>query len=219
MRVSESEKRTLKSPVAPLNPRCVLHSPHALRYLSSPQQGLLLALAFFIFLLLYGRLDHPPSLPVSTEGLHEVVVEVSGEVRHPGIHLFKTRPSLKEALERAGGIRDVDPVPQSLSFEEVETGTRIVVAKETPDGIKVKSGRMEARKLLVFSIPLDLNRASLEDLSLIPGIGDALAKEIIAYRDKKVAFRSIQELKEVKGMGQKKWEKVYPYVTVNRGKE
>jgi competence protein ComEA len=83
----------------------------------------------------------------------------------------------------------------------------------------VKSGRMEAKKLLVFSIPLDLNRASLEDLSLIPGIGDALAKEIIACREKRGPFRSIQELKEVKGLGHKKWEKVYPYVTVNRGGE
>jgi competence protein ComEA len=217
MRVSESGKRTLKSPVAFLNPRCVFRSPQALRFLSPPQQGLLLTLAFFIFLLLYGRLDHPSSLPVSAERFHEVVVEVSGEVPHPGIYLFKTRPSLKEALEKAGGIRDVGPVPQSLSSEEVETGTRIVVAKENPDEIRVKSGRMEAKKLLVFSIPLDLNRASLEDLSLIPGIGDALAKEIIALRQKKRPFRSIQELKEVKGMGHKKWEKVYPYVTVNRG--
>ena len=147
------------------------------------------------------------------------MVEVSGEVRNPGIHLFKTPPSLKEALEKAGGIRDVASVPQSLSFGEVETGTRIVIEKETPDGIKVKSGRMEAKKLIVFSIPLDLNRASLEDLSLIPGIGDTLATEIIARREKKGPFRSIQELKEVKGMGHKKWEKVYPYVTVNRGGE
>ena len=219
MRVSEFRKRTLKSPVASFNPRCVFRSPQALRFLSPPQQGLLLALAFFIFLLLYGRLDHPPSPPVSTERLHEVVVEVSGEVRNPGIHLFKTPPSLKEALEKAGGIRDVASVPQSLSFGGVETGTRIVIEKETPDGIKVKSGRMEAKKLIVFSIPLDLNRASLEDLSLIPGIGDALATEIIARREKKGPFRSIQELKEVKGMGHKKWEKVYPYVTVNRGGE
>lgn len=219
MRVSEFRKLTLKSLGTFFNPRCVIRNPQALRSLSPPQQGLLLILAFFIFLLLYGRFDHFPSPPVSTERFHEVVVEVSGEVPHPGIHLFKNRPSLKEALEKAGGIREVDPVPQSLSSEELETGTRIVIARENPDEIKVKSGRMEAKKLLVFSIPLDLNRASLEDLCLIPGIGDALAKEIIACREKRGAFRSIQELKEVKGMGHKKWERVHPHVTVKPGGE
>jgi competence protein ComEA len=178
-----------------------------------------MALAFFIFLLLYGRLDHPPSSSASTERFHEAVVEISGEVRNPGIHLFRTPPSLKEALEKAGGLMDGASVPQILSFQKVETGTRIVIEKETPDGIKVKLGRMEGKKLLLFSIPLDLNRASLEDLSLIPGIGDVLAMEIITRREKRGPFRSTLELKEVKGMGHMKWKKVHPYVTVNRGGE
>ena len=219
MRVSESEKRTLKSPVASLNFRRLYLRPQALRSFSPPQQCLLLALAFLIFLLLYSRMDHPPSPPVSTERFHEVVVEVSGTVSHPGIYLFRTRPSLKEVLEKAGGIGGMDPVPQPLSSGEVEAGTRIVVVKENPGEIKVKSGRMEAQKLLVFSIPLDLNRASIEDLSLVPGIGDALAAEIIALREKKGPFRSVQELIEVRGMGHKKWKKVYPYVTVKPGGE
>ena len=65
---------------------------------------------------------------------------------------------------------------------------------------------MAANKLLVFSIPLDLNQVTAEDLCLIPGIGTSLAQEIIAYREKRKAFRSVEELKKVKGIGEKKWK-------------
>ena len=82
--------------------------------------------------------------------------------------------------------------------------------------IKAKLGRMEARKLLVFSIPLDLNRVSAEDLSLIPGIGESLAQEILAYREKRRGFRSVEELKNVKGMGEKKWRAIKSFLFVER---
>jgi competence protein ComEA len=65
---------------------------------------------------------------------------------------------------------------------------------------------MEANKLLVFSIPLDLNRTSVEDLCLIPGIGESLAREIVTYRERRKGFRSVEELKSVKGIGKKKWK-------------
>ncbi len=75
---------------------------------------------------------------------------------------------------------------------------------------------MAAHKLLAFSIPLDLNRVSTEDLCLIPGIGASLAQEIISYRGKRKAFRSVDELKEVKGIGEKKWKAIKNYFTVTQ---
>jgi competence protein ComEA len=73
---------------------------------------------------------------------------------------------------------------------------------------------MEARKLLVFSIPLDLNRVSVEDLCLIPGIGESLAREIMTYRERRRGFRSVEELKNVKGIGEKKWRAIKTFFTV-----
>jgi competence protein ComEA len=72
--------------------------------------------------------------------------------------------------------------------------------------IKIRIGRMAANKLLVFSIPLDLNRVSMEDLCLIPGIGESLAQEIITYRERRKGFRSVEELKNVRGIGGKKYQ-------------
>ena len=73
---------------------------------------------------------------------------------------------------------------------------------------------MEAPKLLVFSIPLDLNRVSVEDLCLIPGIGESLAREIVTYRERRRGFRSVEELISVKGIEEKKYRALKTFFTV-----
>jgi competence ComEA-like helix-hairpin-helix protein len=80
--------------------------------------------------------------------------------------------------------------------------------------IKIKLERMEARKLLAFSIPLDLNRVSVEDLCLIPGIGESLAREIVSYRERRKGFHSVEELKHVKGIGEKNWKEFTNFFVV-----
>ncbi|MDO9123529.1 MAG: helix-hairpin-helix domain-containing protein, partial [Deltaproteobacteria bacterium] len=75
-------------------------------------------------------------------------------------------------------------------------------------------GTMEAHKLLVFNIPLDLNRVSMEDLCLLPGIGESLAREIITYRERRKGFRSVEELKNVKGIGEKKYQSLKTFFVI-----
>jgi competence protein ComEA len=86
----------------------------------------------------------------------------------------------------------------------------------TQEEITIRIGRMAANKLLIFSIPLDLNLVSLEDLCLIPGIGESLAREILAYREKRKAFRSVEELRNVRGIGEKKYETFNKFLEVKR---
>ena len=172
-----------------------------LRFHSLPQQSVLLILAFLLLGLSYYRFA-PLSFAPEEQGT-EVMIEVSGDVRYPGIHFFHRPPTVKEALEKAGGITETDFLRPTLPGGLIETGTRLTVAGEEVHEIKIHVGRMEARKLLVFSIPLDLNRVSVRDLWLVPGIGESLAGEIISYRERRRGFRSVDELREVKGMGTK----------------
>jgi len=130
-------------------------------------------------------------------------VEISGEVRYPGIHLFKNAPTLEDVIKKAEGLKEIASFNGRLSSRSLEAGTLVTIVKENPRQMKVILGRMEAKKLLVFSLPLDLNQATAEDLCLIPGIGESLAQEMIAYRRRRGAFRSLDELKEVKGVGEK----------------
>jgi competence protein ComEA len=197
-------KQKLRSFFAFLNSQFAIRNPQLFKYLSLGQQKILFFLAIFILATLYFRFYYHPLPPRSEEIVREFVVEVSGEVPNPGIYIFQNPPTLKEAVEKAGGLKENALFETTLSPEVLETGTLITILKES--NIKVKLGRMQANKLLVFSIPLDINRVSIEDLCLIPGIGESLAREIMAYRERRKGFRSIEELKNVKGIGEKKYK-------------
>ena len=61
---------------------------------------------------------------------------------------------------------------------------------------------------------LDLNRATDQDFDALPGIGPRLAERIMEYRQSAGAFHSLDELRAVKGIGKKKFERIRPLVTV-----
>ncbi len=64
----------------------------------------------------------------------------------------------------------------------------------------------------VLEGPLDLNRATLEELEMLPGIGEILAQRILEYREAHTGFRSIEELTEVSGIGRKKLDRIRDYI-------
>ena len=66
---------------------------------------------------------------------------------------------------------------------------------------------------------LDLNRATEEDFDALPGIGPRLAERILEYRQSVGVFHSLDELREVKGIGKKKFERIRPLVTVTSDAE
>jgi len=176
-----------------------------MRYFSLGQQWVLLFLALFILgILTFNFYYHSPLPPEET--VKEIVVEVLGEIQKPGIYIFRNPPTIKEVLEKAGEQRETANFDETPSSEVLETGTLLEVRRESSQEIKIKIERMEANKLLVFSIPLDLNRVSIEDLCLVSEIGELLAREIVVYRGKRKGFRSVEELKNVKGIGEKKYQ-------------
>ena len=63
--------------------------------------------------------------------------------------------------------------------------------------------------------PVDLNRATLKDLIQIPSLGETMAKRILDYRRQKGSFRNINELKNIKGMGDYKFQMSFRYLKVN----
>jgi competence protein ComEA len=195
-----------------------------MKYFSLHQQWVLFVIALLLLGSLYFKFFYQPPSPSSEEFVKEVVVEVSGEVHNPGVYLFQNPPTLREAIERAGGLKETAQFEATSSSEILETGALLTVVKESsqispppplPKGgheeirqkeIKMRISRMAANKLLVFSIPLDLNQVSMEDLCLISGIGESLAQEIIAYRERRRGFRSVEDLKNVRGIGEKKYK-------------
>src|SRR4030042_3706360 len=217
-----------------------------MKYFSLHQQWVLFVLALLLLGILYFKFYYHPLPSPSEETIREIVVEVSGEVRSPGIYIFQNPPTLREAIQRAGGLKETAQFDSISSTEVLETGTLLTVTKESSqipphpsplppeergknegpllkgghggikrEDLKIRISRMAANKLLVFSIPLDLNRVSVEDLCLVPEINEFLAREIVVYRKRRKGFRSVEELKNVKGIGEKKYLSLKNFFMVN----
>ena len=184
------------------------------RSYSSGQQGVLFLLALLIFGLIVLKFRASPASTDVALPSKEFVVEISGDVDQPGIYFFHTPPTIREVLTRADGWEEASGARDGLHSELLRTGTLLTVARTSDGNLRIHAGRMEARKLLVFFIPLDLNRAVVEDLCLIPGVGKSLARDIVAYREKRKGFRTVGELRQVKGIGETKWEALRDYLTV-----
>lgn len=103
-----------------------------------------------------------------------------------------------------------------LSSKDVDLGSQRSIQLTSPG-----PGTTRATKALAGSshVPvaglLDLNRANAGDLEALPGIGAVLAQRVIAFRQSVGGFRSIDELRAVKGIGGKKFDRLKPLVTVS----
>lgn len=182
-----------------------------------PKQSWLL-LSFAAALLLVSFLSTIPERPSPNDILQgnpqSITIEIEGKIPNPGIYSFPRQVTVEQVLLEACGIgRDKIGNPQVLS-QTLTAGSKITVIRNEKGVIAVELARMEPDKCLVFSIPLDLNMVEEEHLTLIPGIGPELARRIIQYRSNKGGFRGIEELMEVRGIGQRKLRSLERYLVV-----
>jgi len=175
-----------------------------LPYFSRSQLGIVLILGAAL-LLLYAWRAHvffsPSPPPPGT--LNLAFVEVTGKVPHPGVYSFPKPPTLSEVWAKAGAA-GTPPDPDKT----IASGSRVEV---TPEG-GCRLAAMSGAQLMTLGLPIDLNRATAEDLEAIPGIGPALAKRIVDYRQAHGPFKQVEDLREVSGIGLPNLQKLKPYL-------
>jgi competence ComEA-like helix-hairpin-helix protein len=131
------------------------------------------------------------------------VVEVTGKVPRPGVYSFPRPPSLREVWAKAGVV-ETPPDPDKT----IASGSRVEVAPDGGYGVSTMSGA----QLLTLGLPIDLNRATAEDLNALPGLGSALAQRIVDYRKAHGPFQQIGDLREVSGIGSQNLQKLKPFL-------
>ncbi len=174
----------------------------------------LLLLTLSLVLTLYQRLSPDGNLQGNSLN---IVVEIEGDISNPGIHSFAREITVEQALLEAEGFRRGKIGNPHVLNHILNSGSKIVVRRDEEHVLTVELAQMEPEKCVVFSISLNLNKVEKEHLTLIPGIGPELARRIIQYRSKKGGFRRIEELMEVRGIGEQTFRNLERYLVIPKG--
>jgi len=138
----------------------------------------------------------------------ELWVDVAGAVRRPGLYKVPAGSRLAVAVERAGGVSSRGDETGVNLAAPLRDGQQIIVPRRGAIGAPVGAGAGSAAGAGAGAAagPISLSQATEAQLESLDGIGPALAGRILEYRQQHGGFRSLDELKEVSGIGDKRFE-------------
>ena len=147
----------------------------------------------------------------SSTGVVDVVAHAAGAVVTPGVYRLPTGSRVTDLVAAAGGLAaDAEPDRINLAAVLVD-GQRVYVPRV---GEAVAEPADPVTSGAVATEPVDLNTASIAELDALPGIGPATAQAIVDYREAHGPFRSVDELLDVRGIGDAKLVQLRPLVRV-----
>lgn len=219
--------------------------PHVMRFV----RWLLPAALFALFAwVLVGKLSQSTQVPENGTGndayaatsTPQLVVDVKGDVRRPGVYTLSEGSRVNDAIKRAGGVRhqsDLGNVNQAAALDD---GSEIIVpgplnSVDAPDLVRsdgnvsppepspVQSPVQSTASVALVREPpargqtstlIDLNTANASTLETIHGVGPKRATEIIDYRTLHGPFHSLDELRKIRGIGPKLFSQISQFVEI-----
>ena len=143
-----------------------------------------------------------------------ITVDVKGAVKSPGIYDLPVGSRVNDAVQKAGGLTEqVDSKSLNLAQKVSDEALVYVPTKgEESASQQTSSGTASSTSK---DKKVNINKASLEELKQVKGLGGKRAQDIIDHREANGKFKSVDELKKVSGIGAKTIEKLKDYVTVD----
>ncbi|ALS00848.1 comEA protein [Enterococcus silesiacus] len=154
------------------------------------------------------------SATLETESIsQQLYVDIKGAVKKPGMYEGSADMRVWDAVMLAGGLGE-DADTKQVNYSERITdqmviyvpkvGEEIQIAEQSADSMTKESNNLSK---------INLNKASENELQSLPGIGQKKAQEIIRYREENGGFKSIEDLKNISGFGEKTFEKLKDSIT------
>ena len=156
----------------------------------------------------------------------KLVLDIGGAVAHPGVYWLIEGSRLDDLVQLAGGLlpsADRDRINMALVLRD---GAKVSIpykqdptqptAPTQPILSEPEAGNGSPPDPPVTAEPkiLSINSATVEELQALPAIGQELAGRIVKYREGIGGFKSVEEIKQVRGIGDKLYEKIRAYLTL-----
>jgi competence protein ComEA len=148
-----------------------------------------------------------PVVASATPAVALLVVDVAGDVRHPGLVRLPAGSRVADALRAAGGV-----LPGATT-EGLNLARKLVDGEQVLVGAPAAAARPGEAPASAGG-PLDLNTATADQLDALPGIGPVLADRIVEWRTAHGPFATVDQLREVSGIGARKFESLRELLTV-----
>lgn len=154
----------------------------------------------------------------------KVIIHVVGEVNSPGVVTLEEGARIIDAINAAGGkTEEADLSKINLAYV-VEDGTQIYIPRINENLNQVELISTEAGQSVVINnsnineeennTKVNINTANKEKLETLPGIGETTAQKIIDYREQNGKFTKIEDLRNVSGIGEAKFNSLKDKITV-----
>ncbi|MFM0760619.1 helix-hairpin-helix domain-containing protein [Streptococcus suis] len=147
----------------------------------------------------------------------QLVVDVKGAVAKPGLYTLEADARVNDAVDAAGGLTS-QADPKSINLAQKLSDEAVVYVASKDENISVVASTTASSAMSPEEKNtnlVNLNTATEADLQTISGIGAKRATDIIAYREANGGFKSVDDLNNVSGIGDKTMESIRPYVTVD----
>lgn len=147
----------------------------------------------------------------SQAGQGSIYVDIGGEVEMPGVYEVSEGTRLFQVIERAGGLTEDADIDEINRAETVFDGQKIMIGAK---GDSKESGGETESSSYAEEEKININTADSVELQSIPGIGPSKAERIIEYRESEGRFKTIDDIKNISGIGNKTFESIKEYITV-----
>jgi competence protein ComEA len=143
----------------------------------------------------------------------DVFVQIDGDVKYPGVYFIKDLNEIRRLIEQEGGINPESLANAGLAAIPISSGSKITIQRDN-NSIKLTHAEISPFHRITLGMPVSINLESEEGLTSVPGIGPLLAQSIVKARAERGGFKSLEELKSVRGIGDKTYKKIIAYLAL-----
>lgn len=160
------------------------------------------------------------------EEKQKIVVHISGNVVNPGVISLEEGSRIIDAINNAGGLTseaDITKINLAYILEDAQKiyipskndeENAVYVSKESGDNGVVTSSSGKEKGQNEEKLMININTANKEEFEKLPGIGSSIATRIVDYRKENGKFNTIEDIKNVSGIGEAKFNNIKSYICV-----